>query len=62
MQRQLLIARRDIQLLILSADVRLRAKNTLLAKMRPRRLTCGLRIRDGLKIISGSTNVFLASM
>jgi hypothetical protein len=40
--------------------MRLRARNTLLAKIRPRRATCGLRIRDGLKIISGSINVFLA--
>jgi hypothetical protein len=42
--------------------VRLGAKNALSAKMRPRRATCGLRIRDGSKIISGSRNVFLASI
>jgi hypothetical protein len=34
----------------------------LSAKMRPKRATCGLRIRDGSKIISRSINVFLASM
>jgi hypothetical protein len=48
--------------LILSAEVRLGAKNALSAKIRPRRATCRLRIRDGSKIISGSTNVFLASI
>jgi hypothetical protein len=40
--------------------MRLKAKNALLAKIRPRRAKWGLRIRDGLKIISGSGNVFLA--
>ena len=49
-------------MLILLADVRLRAKNALSAKMRPRRAMCRLSIRDRSKIISGSTNVFLASM
>lgn len=49
-------------LLILAVDIRLGAKNVLSAKIRPKRATCGLRIRDGLKIILGSTNVFLASI
>lgn len=47
-------------MLILATNVRLGAKNVLSAKIRPRRATCGLRIKDGLKIISGSGNVFLA--
>jgi hypothetical protein len=42
--------------------VRLGAKNALSAKTRPRRAMWGLRIRDGSKIISGSGNVFLASI
>ena len=46
-------------MLIFSADVRLRAKNALLAKIRPKRATCRLRIRDGLKITLKSKNVFL---
>ena len=49
-------------MLIFPADVRLGAKNALSVKMRPRRATCGLRTRDGSKIISGSVNVFLAFM
>jgi hypothetical protein len=49
-------------LLILSANIRLGAKNVLLVKMRSRRAIYGLRIRDGLKIISGSINIFLASI
>jgi hypothetical protein len=48
--------------LILVVDVRLGAKNALSAKTRLRRATWGLRIRDGLKIISGNGNVFLAFM
>jgi hypothetical protein len=40
--------------------VRLGAKNALSVKIRLRRATWGLRIRDGSKIISGSGNVFLA--
>jgi hypothetical protein len=40
--------------------MRLRAKNALSIKIRPRRATCGLRIRDRLKIISGNINAFLA--
>jgi hypothetical protein len=40
--------------------MRLKAKNALLAKIKLKRATCGLRIKDGLKIISGSINVFLA--
>jgi hypothetical protein len=47
-------------LLIFLVNVRLGAKNILLAKMRPRRAMCRLSIRDRLKIISGSINVFLA--
>jgi hypothetical protein len=42
--------------------MRLGAKNALLVKMRPRRAMYRLRIRDGLKIISGSINIFLASI
>jgi hypothetical protein len=42
--------------------MRLGAKNILLVKIRPRRAMYGLRIKDGLKIISGSINVFLASI
>ena len=40
--------------------MRLGAKNALSAKMRPKRAMCGLRTKDGLKIISGNRNVFLA--
>ena len=47
-------------MLILVANVKLKAKNALLAKIRLKRATYGLRIKDGLKIISGSINVFLA--
>ena len=47
-------------MLILSADIRLRAKNALSAKMRLKRATCKLRTKDGLKIILKSKNVFLA--
>lgn len=43
-------------MLILSADVRLGTENALSAKMRPRRATCGLRIKDGSKMTSGSQN------
>ena len=42
--------------------MRLRAKNILLVKMRPRRAIYGLRTRDKSKMISGSRNVFLASI
>jgi hypothetical protein len=42
--------------------MRLRAKNILLVKMRPRRAIYRLRIRDRLKIISESINIFLASI
>jgi hypothetical protein len=49
-------------LLILLIDIRLRAKNALSAKMRPRRTTYRLSIRDGSKIILGSINIFLASI
>jgi hypothetical protein len=42
--------------------MRLGAKNILLVKMRPRRAIYRLRIRDRLKIILGSINVFLASI
>jgi hypothetical protein len=42
--------------------MRLRAKNALLAKIRPRRAICRLRIKDRSKIISGSRNIFLASI
>jgi len=47
-------------LLILLANIRLKAKNALSAKIRLKRAICGLSIKDGLKIISGSINVFLA--
>jgi hypothetical protein len=40
--------------------MRLGAKNILLAKIRPRRATCGLSIKNGSKIISRNTNMFLA--
>jgi hypothetical protein len=42
--------------------MRLRAKNALSAKIRPKRAMYKLRTRDRLKIILGSRNVFLASI
>jgi hypothetical protein len=47
-------------LLILLANIRLRAKNALLVKIRLKRAICKLRIKDRLKITSESINVFLA--
>jgi hypothetical protein len=41
------------------ADLRFGAVNALLVKIRPKRKTCGLRIREELKIISGRTNLIL---
>jgi hypothetical protein len=40
--------------------VRLKAKNVLLVKIRLKKATCGLKIKDGLKIILKSINIFLA--
>lgn len=48
--------------LIFSADVRLGAENASSARMRPSRVTCGLRTKDRSKMISGSGNVFLLSL
>jgi hypothetical protein len=48
--------------LIPSANVKLRDKNALSAKIRPKRAKYKLRTRGRLKIISGSRNVFLASI
>jgi hypothetical protein len=42
--------------------MRLGTKNALSAKIKPRKATCGLRIRNRLKIISERINVFLASI
>ena len=47
-------------MLILLANIRLGAKNALSAKIRLKRAIYKLKIKDGLKIISGSINVFLA--
>jgi len=47
-------------LLIFLANIRLGAKNALSAKIRLKRATCKLRIKDKLKIISESINIFLA--
>ena len=44
------------------AHLRFGAANAVSAKMRPKRKTCGLRIREGLKIISGRTNLILEYM
>jgi hypothetical protein len=41
------------------ADLRFGAANAPSAKMRPKRKTCGLRIREGSKMISGRTNLIL---
>jgi hypothetical protein len=40
--------------------MRLEAKNALSANIKLKRATCKLKIKDGLKIISGSRNIFLA--
>jgi len=40
--------------------MRLEAKNALSAKIKLKRATCKLRIKDKLKIISRSINIFLA--
>ena len=46
-------------LLSCSGDVRLGALNALSANRRPRRKTCGLRINEGSRMISGIGKVFL---
>ena len=48
--------------MIALASVRLGAKNALSAKIKLKRATCGLRTKDGLKIILRSIGVFLASI
>jgi hypothetical protein len=40
--------------------MKLGAKNALSAKIKPKRAMCKLKIKDGLKIILRSINVFLA--
>jgi hypothetical protein len=40
-------------------DLRFGAVNAPLVKMRPKRKTCGLRIREGSKMILGRTNLIL---
>jgi hypothetical protein len=46
-------------LLSSAADVRFGAANALSAMIRPKMKTCGLRIREGSKMISGGTNLTL---
>ena len=47
-------------LLILLANIKLRAKNILLAKIKLKKTIYKLRTKDKLKIILRSRNVFLA--
>lgn len=41
------------------ADLRFGAANALSAKIKPKRNTCGLRMSEGSKMISGRTNLIL---